>query len=55
MTLTMFIPIGLLLMVVGGVLVVIKKRPKAAIALLGMGGALVIGTIVIIGLATSSM
>ncbi len=55
MPLTMLIPIGLLLMIVGGVLVVIKKRSKVAIALLGMGGALVVGTIVIIGLATSSM
>ena len=55
MTLSMLIPIGLLLMVIGGVLLVIKKQPKIAIALLGIGGTLVIGTIVIIGLATSSM
>ncbi len=55
MTLSMLIPIGLLLMIMGGVLLAIKKRPKVTIALLGIGGTLVIGTIAIIGLATSSM
>ncbi len=55
MALTMLIPIALLLMITGGTLLVIKKRPKVAIALLSTGGILVIGTIVIIGLATSSM
>jgi len=55
MPLTMLIPIGILLMIMGGVLFAIKKRPKVAILFLGLGGILVVGTIVIIGLATSSM
>jgi hypothetical protein len=51
----MLIPIGLLLMIVGGVLFAIKKQPKVATALLGIGTVFVIGAIVVIGLATSAM
>ncbi len=55
MTLSMLIPIGLLLMIIGGVLFAVKKQPKVAAVLLGIGALLIIGTVVMIGLMTSSM
>jgi hypothetical protein len=55
MPLSTLIPIGLLLTIMGGVLLVIKKRQKIAATLLVVGVMLIIGTMAIIGLATSSM
>ena len=53
MTVSMCLPVGLLLMVTGGVLLASKRRPKVATALLILGLLLIGATCAIIELATS--
>ncbi len=55
MTLSMCIPIGLLLTVAGGVLLAISRRRRLGAALVILGMLLVAATCAIIGLAISSM
>ena len=53
MTVSMCIPMGLLLLVTGGVLLATKRQPKIAAALLILGLLLIGATCAIIELATS--
>jgi len=53
MTVSMCIPMGLLLIVTGGVLLATKRQPKVAAALLILGLLLIGATCAIIELATS--